>query len=61
MSDSESEDSFVERDDRETRMPMGEGGVPFYIAVAWVTFIVAYIIGMSLLALPDLRAWIARP
>jgi hypothetical protein len=49
---------FVERDDGETQLPFGEGRVPVYIALVWVTFIVVYIVVMSWLALPDLRAWI---
>ena len=48
---------FTEADNRETPMPYGEGGVPFYIAFLWVAFIVTYIIFMSLIALPDLRSW----
>jgi len=66
MSDAESESRgageasapFTEADHRETPMPYGEGGVPFYIAVLWVAFIVTYIVFMSFVALPDLRAWI---
>jgi hypothetical protein len=61
MSASESEpgkDEFVERDDAETPLPFGSGGVPLYIAVLWVGFVIAYVTVMSLLALPDLRAWL---
>jgi hypothetical protein len=50
---------FTEADHRETPMPYGEGGVPFYIAVAWAIFIVTYIVFMAIVALPDLRAWMA--
>jgi hypothetical protein len=57
MSDSESNEPFVERDDRETHMPVEHHGVPFYIALAWVLFIIVYVTVMSILALPDLRAW----
>ncbi len=49
---------FIEKDDRETGMPMGHARVPFYIATAWVAFIIAYVVVMSLVALPDLRAWL---
>ncbi len=51
---------FVEDDGRETSMPMGHARVPIYIALAWVGFIVAYVVVMSVLALPDLRAWLSR-
>jgi hypothetical protein len=54
------ETPFVERDDHETRMPMGSGGVPFYIGIAWVGFIIVYVVVMSIIALPDLRAWIRQ-
>jgi hypothetical protein len=54
----EPEDEFVERDDRETHLPFGTGGVPFYIALVCVGFIVTYIVVMAVLALPDLRAWL---
>jgi hypothetical protein len=52
--------AFEERDDAETRMPFGSGGVPFYISILWIGFVVVYITVMSLLALPDLRAWLHR-
>ena len=52
--------AFVESDERETNMPYDKGGVPVYIAILWVGFIVTYVVVMSLLALPDLRAWLAR-
>lgn len=48
---------FVEQDHEETRLGYGDGKVPFYIVLAWVLFLVAYVVAMSLLALPDLRAW----
>jgi hypothetical protein len=49
---------YREEDDRETRLPFGSGGVPFYVAILWVGFIVTYVVVMALLALPDLRAWL---
>jgi hypothetical protein len=52
------EAAFVERDDQRTELPFDKGGVPFYIALLWAAFIVAYVVAMSLLALPDLRAWL---
>lgn len=51
---------FVEDDRKRTRLPFDNGRVPFYIAILWVGFIVAYVTVMSLLALPDLRHWMAR-
>jgi hypothetical protein len=65
MTDSASEGSdkdppFVENDAHRTRLPYDSGGVPFYIALAWAALIVTYIAFMSVVALPDLRAWIGR-
>ncbi len=54
------EATFVERDDRETQMPFDKGKVPFYIAILWVGFIVVYVTVMAMLALPDLRRWMAH-
>jgi hypothetical protein len=65
MSASESERSdesppFVEDDARETKLPYDRGGLPFYVAIAWVAFGITYVVVMSLLALPDLRRWLAH-
>ena len=49
---------FVEDDSQPTELPYDKGGVPLYIALAWAAFIVAYITVMSMVALPDLRAWL---
>jgi len=54
-------EAFVEHEERETAMPYDKGGVPIYVAVLWVGFIVAYVTVMALLALPDLRAWLKQP
>jgi hypothetical protein len=51
---------FVEDDHEETLMPMGTARVPIYVALLWVGFIAAYVIVMSMLALPDLRAWLSH-
>jgi hypothetical protein len=51
---------FVEDDSHQTELPYDKGGVPLYIALAWAVFIVAYITVMSIVALPDLRAWLGR-
>ena len=68
MSDSASEKpdateapSFIETDDQPTTFAYGKGGLPIPIALLWVGFIVVYVVVMSLLALPDLRAWMAQP
>ncbi len=53
-------DAFVESDGAETRLPYDKGGVPIYIAIAWVGFIIAYLLGVATLVLPDLRAWMAQ-
>ena len=49
---------FLEDDGARTRLPYDRGGVPIYIALAWVAFIVAYFVVMILVALPDLRSWL---
>ncbi len=59
MSDEGSKAEFTEDDRRETLLPYGDGGVPFYVAVLWAAFIVVYIVFMAVMALPDLRAWMA--
>ena len=55
-----SEPTFVESDGGKTRLPYDNGGLPFYVALAWVAFIVAYFVGVMTLVLPDLRAWMAH-
>jgi hypothetical protein len=67
MSDGASDDqrsaeagSFEEHDASQTMLPYGNGGVPFYVAVIWVGFIIAYVTGVVALVLPDLRAWMAN-
>lgn len=55
--DPASNDLFVEADDAETEMDFDDGGVPFYIAIAWVVFLAAYIVYMAVYALPDWAAW----
>jgi hypothetical protein len=51
---------FVEDDAHQTELPYDKGGVPIYIAIAWAAFIITYITVMSIIALPDLRAWLGR-
>jgi hypothetical protein len=50
----------VESDAARTVLPYDKGGVPIYIALAWVAFIVTYIVVMAVIALPDLRAWLGH-
>ncbi|RMD99086.1 MAG: hypothetical protein D6812_12235 [Deltaproteobacteria bacterium] len=58
MSAKESEEKvFLERDDAETRMDFDQGGIPFYVAIAWIIFLAAYVIYMVIYALPDWKAW----
>ena len=52
--------SFVENDSARTQLPYDRGGVPIYIALAWVAFIITYVVVMSLVALPDLRSWLEQ-
>ena len=51
---------FVEHDGKETQLGYGDGGVPFYVAIVWVLFIIAYVAIMTFVSLPDFRAWTAR-
>lgn len=60
LADGQGEAAFVEHDGEKTELPYGGGGVPFYVAIAWVAFVVVYIVVMVVVALPDLRAWMAR-
>jgi hypothetical protein len=62
MSDAGSEhgsegQALVESEDRGTEMTYDRGGVPLYVAVAWVTFLVVYVIYMVIYGLPDFSAW----
>jgi hypothetical protein len=58
--DAKEQPAFVETDHQPTKLGYGEGGVPFYVAVIWVGYILAYILVMAYLALPDYRAWLNR-
>ena len=63
MNDSVSEHAnapFVESTDKPTILGYGDGGVPIYIGILWVAFIVAYAVVMLVLALPDFRAWASQ-
>ena len=56
-SDAASETRFIERDDKETELGYDTGGVPFYVAVLWALLIVAYLVVMFTLQMPDFLAW----
>ena len=58
--ESDKDAPFIEHDHRQTSMAYDTGRIPLYIVVAWVLFIVAYVVVMALVALPDLRAWMAH-
>jgi hypothetical protein len=60
--ESESQESrdlpqYVEGDNQRTKLGYDKGGVPLVVAIAWVTFLVAYVVYMLIYALPDLTAW----
>jgi hypothetical protein len=48
---------LVEHSDAAVEMTYGEGGVPFYIAVLWVIFLVGFMVYILVNALPDFSAW----
>ena len=52
--------AFVEDDTRETHLPYDTGGLPWYVAVGWTVLVISYVAVMSVLALPDLRRWLAH-
>jgi hypothetical protein len=47
----------AERDEHETRLDYGHGGVPRIVIAAWVALLTAYVIYMAFYALPDLSSW----
>jgi hypothetical protein len=47
----------AERDEHETRLSYGHGGVPWIVIAAWVGLLTAYVIYMASYALPDLSSW----
>jgi len=56
----EQDQAFIEKDREPTRLGYDTGGVPLYVSLLWVGFLISYVLVMSLIALPDLRAWMAR-
>ena len=53
----EGSDGPAREGEERTRFSYGNGGVPVYVGVVWVLFIVAYVSVMSAVALPDFLAW----
>lgn len=47
----------VEADAGRTRFRYGDGGVPIYVGIVWVGFIICYLVVMAAVALPDFIAW----
>jgi hypothetical protein len=46
-----------ESDHAPTRFGYGDGGVPLYVGIVWVVFIISYLAVMCVVALPDFIAW----
>jgi hypothetical protein len=59
-SDAQNDGPLPEQDDRKTVIEYGQGGIPLYITVSWVIFIIGYVVVMAILSLPDLTAWMQR-
>ena len=55
--DPDSDTHFKESEHQPTQMTYDKGGIPFYIAIAWVVFLIAYVVYMVVYGLPDLAAW----
>lgn len=52
------QEAFVETDDKATRFTYDKGGVPLYVALIWITFLVCYVVYMVKYALPDFTLWL---
>lgn len=48
-----------ESENGKTTIAYGDGGVPLYVGIVWVLFILSYLGVMSAVALPDLISWIS--
>jgi hypothetical protein len=58
MSAKESDVLVEDHDDKvQTTMDYDHGGVPFYVAIVWVIFLLSYMVYMAVYALPDWTAW----
>jgi hypothetical protein len=58
MPNKESEKApFDETETDATEMTFDDGGVPLYVGVIWVCFLIAYLIFVIAYALPDWKAW----
>lgn len=55
MSDGESSETETGR----TTFTYGDGGVPLYVGIIWVIFVISYIAVMCAVALPDFLTWIS--
>ena len=45
--------------DQRVQFSYGDGGVPLYVGIAWVVFILSYLAVMAAIALPDFIAWLS--
>lgn len=48
-----------ESDGARTTFTYGDGGVPLYVGIIWVVFVISYIAVMCAVALPDFLSWIS--
>ena len=61
MSASESnKEAFIEDDAVSTKFTFGEGGVPVYIGLIWVSFIIGLIVFSLTYIVPDLASWFGQ-
>ena len=58
--DAVSADVFVESDSAETRFDYDHGGVPIYVGLAWISYIVAMITFVLIYLFPDLASWFGQ-
>ena len=49
--------SFIENDRKVTQFHYDDGGVPLYIGITWVVFIVAYLVWTFGLVIPEFLEW----
>ena len=55
-----SSDVFVESDHAPTRFDYDHGGVPIYVGIVWVSFIIAFITFLIVYYFPDLASWFGQ-
>ena len=46
-----------EPDQERVKIGYGDGGVPLYVGLIWVAFIISYFVFMAIFALPDFLSW----